>query len=409
MPGVIRLVTEPEAAALATLKDKAEENSLKIGDAFVVCDAGGGTVDLISYEIEHLSPLKIKECAIGSGELCGSMFLDLAFEKVIATMIGETEYNSIKESNRKKMMRHFEYGIKRCFSTRNDQAYSVDLKGIKDDPKLGILDDTIQLSFEKIRVVFDHISLKISALVADQIAEVSGKGLTVKATLLVGGFGENRYLYDHIEKCHAKDAIQVMQVNRAWSSICRGATLWGLEHSNLTSVISSPTVVSRISRYSYGMAFYRNYDASRHLVEDRFWDTVEGKYKARDQMVWLMKRGEEVKEGRVLKTACYHMVQVGFWDSGLRTFYTNLYHNEDARPPTRKIDAVRPLCTVKYSVDCSRLWLEDSFKSSDTKKEHRKAIFDLFILLGNAALDFQVKYKDELIGHVKAEYMDKFT
>lgn len=64
MPGNIRLVTEPEAAALATLKDKAEENSLKVlqkfppsrrveslmwntdkvGDAFVVCDAGGGTV-----------------------------------------------------------------------------------------------------------------------------------------------------------------------------------------------------------------------------------------------------------------------------------------------------------------------------------------------------------------------------
>lgn len=30
MPGDIRLVTEPEAAALATLKDKAEENSLKV-------------------------------------------------------------------------------------------------------------------------------------------------------------------------------------------------------------------------------------------------------------------------------------------------------------------------------------------------------------------------------------------
>lgn len=46
MPEDIQLVTEPEAAALATLKDKSEENSLKVGDAFVVCDAGGGTVVL---------------------------------------------------------------------------------------------------------------------------------------------------------------------------------------------------------------------------------------------------------------------------------------------------------------------------------------------------------------------------
>ena len=60
MPNDISLVTEPEAAALATLKEKAEEGILKVctipafgysrlmcvqvGDAFVVCDAGGGTV-----------------------------------------------------------------------------------------------------------------------------------------------------------------------------------------------------------------------------------------------------------------------------------------------------------------------------------------------------------------------------
>ena len=68
MPDAIKLVTEPEAAALATLKDKAEENTLEVGimrlatqilvglaielqvgDAFVVCDAGGGTVVNASY------------------------------------------------------------------------------------------------------------------------------------------------------------------------------------------------------------------------------------------------------------------------------------------------------------------------------------------------------------------------
>lgn len=57
--------------------------------------------------------------------------------------MGEIEYNSIKETNRKKMMREFEYGIKHCFSEKNDQTYSVDLKGVKDDPRNGVIDDTI--------------------------------------------------------------------------------------------------------------------------------------------------------------------------------------------------------------------------------------------------------------------------
>lgn len=36
------------------------------------------------------------------------------------------------------------------------------------------------------RAVFDHVSLQIESLVADQIAEVSEKGLTVKVTKFSG-------------------------------------------------------------------------------------------------------------------------------------------------------------------------------------------------------------------------------
>ncbi|GAW26935.1 putative Hsp70 family chaperone [Rosellinia necatrix] len=58
-PEYIEIVTEPEAAALATLKGKEQENTLKPGDAFVVCDAGGGTVVSILTEnpIVYYSPL----------------------------------------------------------------------------------------------------------------------------------------------------------------------------------------------------------------------------------------------------------------------------------------------------------------------------------------------------------------
>lgn len=412
MPGEIKLVTEPEAAALATLKDKAEENQLMAGDAFVVCDAGGGTVDLISYEIEKLNPLKIKECAIGSGDLCGSVFLDVAFAKYIETVIGEKQYNSIKESYRNKMMKEFEFGIKRAFNGHDDQTYSVDLKGVKDDPKNGIVDETITIKLSALVAVFDHVSQQIQKLVADQIAEVAEKGLTVKAILLVGGFGANQYLYERLRACHEANDVQVLQVNGAWSSICRGATLWGLEHTDpafSSSVISSPTVTSRLSRYSYGMAFSELYDPSKHVMEDVYVDQEEGHYRAKDQMTWLLKRGEEVKEGRILSTACICTVEVGFRDSGMRFFSTDLYYCEEPKPPKRKTKDVRALCTVKYLVSCDKLWLEKSFKSPITKVKHRNAKFQLLILLGNAGLDFLVYYQNQIVGHVEAEYAEKFA
>jgi hypothetical protein len=60
------MIKEPEAAALFTLNDMGDKG-LEVGDAFVVCDAGGGTVDLISYEIMSKKPFELKELVPSKG------------------------------------------------------------------------------------------------------------------------------------------------------------------------------------------------------------------------------------------------------------------------------------------------------------------------------------------------------
>lgn len=60
------MIKEPEAAALYAAKSFSF--ALQANDAFVVCDAGGGTVDLISYEVEAIRPiLQVKELVPGTG------------------------------------------------------------------------------------------------------------------------------------------------------------------------------------------------------------------------------------------------------------------------------------------------------------------------------------------------------
>lgn len=62
----VSLIKEPEAAALYTLQSL--KFSLEEGNVFVICDAGGGTVDLISYQVEAVSPrLQLKELVSGKG------------------------------------------------------------------------------------------------------------------------------------------------------------------------------------------------------------------------------------------------------------------------------------------------------------------------------------------------------
>ena len=64
----VTLIKEPEAAALYTAKSLAF--CMKPNHAFIICDAGGGTVDLVSYEVESILPrLQVKELVPGTGKL----------------------------------------------------------------------------------------------------------------------------------------------------------------------------------------------------------------------------------------------------------------------------------------------------------------------------------------------------
>jgi molecular chaperone DnaK (HSP70) len=78
-----------EAAATYALQ-RQELCRLAQGDTFVVCDAGGGTVDLISYTVVKLQPvLEVKEAAPGTGALCGSTYLNRRFQEYLVSRLGQ--------------------------------------------------------------------------------------------------------------------------------------------------------------------------------------------------------------------------------------------------------------------------------------------------------------------------------
>ena len=85
----LHIISEPEAAAIYAL-DVLDPHTIQVGDTFVLCDAGGGTVDLISYTVTTLEPqLEITEATAGTGMLCGSTFLNRGFEKFLEDKLGK--------------------------------------------------------------------------------------------------------------------------------------------------------------------------------------------------------------------------------------------------------------------------------------------------------------------------------
>ena len=95
----IAIVTEPEAAAVYTLKymsSGVQQDQIKVNDHFVLVDAGGGTVDLISYKVTRIAPTYgVEEAVVGSGDKCGATFVEKEFLNWLKNWIGDEAYTKI--------------------------------------------------------------------------------------------------------------------------------------------------------------------------------------------------------------------------------------------------------------------------------------------------------------------------
>jgi hypothetical protein len=122
---ILQFVSEPEAAALASFEDFKNRPNFQVGDSLVVCDAGGGTADLISYKIQQVKPMKLAESIEGSGSLCGAVFLDQDFEALMQQIIGDA-WNVPDPVIKTFMSTQWENGIKRGFDGK-DRNWKITL------------------------------------------------------------------------------------------------------------------------------------------------------------------------------------------------------------------------------------------------------------------------------------------
>jgi hypothetical protein len=86
------IVSEPEAAATYFLAAGNWDEHIRSNDTFVLLDAGGGTVDAITYTVDRIEPLRLKkEVVPEAGKLCGSSLLNESFRNLVSERLsGET-------------------------------------------------------------------------------------------------------------------------------------------------------------------------------------------------------------------------------------------------------------------------------------------------------------------------------
>lgn len=98
------VINESLAATLYCEAEIAKHDDLVEGDRYIVCDAGGGTVDISAFIVtrSEASTSGRSRCQIStnSGEKCGSTYIDKAMEELLIDILYRPEIDSYSKEKK---------------------------------------------------------------------------------------------------------------------------------------------------------------------------------------------------------------------------------------------------------------------------------------------------------------------
>ncbi|KAG5800267.1 hypothetical protein H9Q69_000704 [Fusarium xylarioides] len=221
------LVTESEAAAIALLSASANPGILEglnfnAKDTVIICDCGGGTTDLISFQVRSMEPLAVREISPSKCIYAGAALLDDGFMKLLGA------------------------------KTRAERSKNV-VKDLTDKNYDKFADDIWHNNMKKKALCqYGRPDLRPSSQVHWETGRSKHDGV-YRHVVIAGGVGRNSYLRQKIAD-KVRSVSTVTRTNQyvddtGWISVARGAVL----HAIQTKSQSAPSIEARASGESYGV------------------------------------------------------------------------------------------------------------------------------------------------------------
>ncbi|KAF7373360.1 Heat shock protein 12B [Mycena sanguinolenta] len=337
----LKIITEPEAAAVhcAHLTDLYK---LRPSQNFIVCDAGGGTVDLAVYKIiGDLAHLEIAEIAARSGASCGSLFLDLRFRVLVEALLVDHPAH-LDAASLAYFMHSFSEADKLNYAGRSDDetifyfnCFNVE---DSDDASVGLINGQLAIPGRLLReAVFDPVVNEVLELISRQL-DTSPK---IDALLLVGGFSGSTYLKTRIEEQFSSMIHTIARPPDSDTATLRGAARYGLACRRLVSQLVVPRSYvmkvklpaepeDRIQRPGY---VYIN-DAGVEICENR--------------LQYLVQKGAIIRKGQRITTRFCKFSRTRDDTTFTATLYTS--SSSTARYADDAEAGLRELCVWKADV-----------------------------------------------------------
>lgn len=297
MPSPI-IVFEPEAASryiAHTMPVKLETN-----DSVIVCDAGGGTVDIAAHSMLEEEG-KVKELIPRTGGPWGSTQVDKAFHALLQTLFGDTKLEQLQaqfpcewdemrlnfeklkasgqeeEEDEKGVKLYMTHIFRKVPMVQSIKSVNIDKKGY------------LTMTRSKFKSLFDSsIDAIVQALepIVDKLVQSSSSSSTY--LFLVGGYGESEFLKQALTTKFQSSALKLIIPPQARFAVMGGAVLLGMD--------MAPFVQSRITPFGVGVKSFGPYDAKKHPIENRV-VLSDGRIRCKDLFARLIQAGGTIRAG----------------------------------------------------------------------------------------------------------------
>ncbi|RSM12109.1 hypothetical protein CEP52_002587 [Fusarium oligoseptatum] len=404
----VYFVPEPEACALFTVQQliRSKEDSLIPGECFVICDAGGGTVDLATYRIDKINPLEISRVAPGTGANCGATLIDRAFVRWLKSIT--TNLNILDDEvgtgghflltpERKTLLNRFD-PFKHQFTGGETNILTL-ASGIQVKPETpGFKNGLLTIDPDRMKTFFTESLNGTLRLIAKQVEGAIVRGEVVTKVFMSGGLSQSEYLFRRVQDW-ARNNPSEMEVTRpeeCWTAVTQGSVLrvMGLG-------ANQPAAVGECPRH-YGIAASEIWSQWRHGGKDKkkpVKDQVHGHKMAVGQITWLVRKGDVILPDKPIKMI--QPVTCAFKDDGSSsTARITFCATTMAEAPT----TLNQLPEVSNELPVLEVKLDDLPSSCRKKRSgYIKALMDVEIRVGyNNGKGVQVRVLCD--GREKAEY-----
>lgn len=387
----LRIITEPEAAAVhcAHLTNL---HQLKPSQNFMICDAGGGTVDLAVYRIiGQLRDLEIAEVCARSGANCGSIFLDLRFRELVRTLLADHPAH-LDGASLAYFMHAFSETDKLSYQgpSQDDTMFHFTCFNVEDphDPSVGLFNGELSIPGNLLRrEVFDPVIDEVLQLIEDQLRRTEQ---TVDALMLVGGFSGSEYLFKRVDERFGSRIKVIARPSDADTATLRGAAQYGLARRPLVSSVVAPRAyIMRVKLPAEQQdmmlrpAYIHNNQAGVPICENR--------------LKYLVQKGAIIRKGQMIRAPfCKYSA-----NAADRLFVAVLYTSEVDKE-MRYTDEGETTELCKWTVDLGSL---PPFQQFAQSQQGFYTEFELGLELDSAEVRGVVLYKGMEVGRVVFDFL----